>query len=302
MVASTNSHQFPEGLHLRSAELVNRLGPGLAADRLGDSTSHVADKHRLKTGVAAADQRQKRQRPRHYRQAIEELILWSEHDGRPEDRCSRHTSKVGWPKPKSPKSRIPPVLAARSRLRPTAMPPWPLGPAVPASGRDGRSPGLGGHQPAHEHRDNGAFWRAAAVAADRRRHITSGRTKKEESRAAKRGQRFGDHSPQSRVARRLRRPDGRAARSGRFSFECAPVCATAPHRRAFYQPACRRLPQATAVPLRCRRRRIERVDRIGRRYPHARQGCSVPFRAMPLARVTPLPRVPKAAAPRAVHQ
>src|SRR6266699_159814 len=41
-------HQFSGGLHLRSAELVNSLGSGLAADRLGDGTSHVADKHRLK--------------------------------------------------------------------------------------------------------------------------------------------------------------------------------------------------------------------------------------------------------------
>ena len=82
-------HQFAERAHVRSAEFVDRARLGLAIDRLGNRFRHVADKHRLKSRVAAAHERQRRSDARERRKAVEEIIFGTKHDRRPHDRRRR---------------------------------------------------------------------------------------------------------------------------------------------------------------------------------------------------------------------
>ncbi len=83
-------HQFAERLHLGAAELVGRAGLGFIFQRRDDGRGDVADEHRLEARRAAADQRQRRRDARHGGEAIEEAVLRTEQDRRPEDHGLRH--------------------------------------------------------------------------------------------------------------------------------------------------------------------------------------------------------------------
>ena len=82
-------HQFLERLHLGPAELVGRAGLGFIFQRRNDGRGDIADEHRLKARLAAADERQRRRDPCHGGEAIEEAVLGAEQDRRPEDHGRR---------------------------------------------------------------------------------------------------------------------------------------------------------------------------------------------------------------------
>src|SRR5690606_19115602 len=76
---------LPEGPGLRSAELVDAAARDLPFDRARYRLRHVADIDRLEAGVAAADQRQSRRQAREPCEAVEEIVLRTEHDRRTQD-------------------------------------------------------------------------------------------------------------------------------------------------------------------------------------------------------------------------
>ncbi len=78
-------HQLLEGLDAGPAEFVDRAGlrPALRSQRYG--IGDVADEDRLEPRVPAADQRQRGREARHGGEAVEEVVLRAEHDGRAQD-------------------------------------------------------------------------------------------------------------------------------------------------------------------------------------------------------------------------
>ena len=76
---------FAQRQHFRAAEFVGAPGRARVADAASRRQRDVADEDRLQLRRAAAEQRQRRQGARERGEAVEEIVLRTEHDRRAQD-------------------------------------------------------------------------------------------------------------------------------------------------------------------------------------------------------------------------
>ncbi len=79
------THDLFEARDFRAAELIDFAALRLAVERDPDRFRNIADIDGLQLRLAAADQRQSGQQPRHGGETVEELIFGTENDGGPQN-------------------------------------------------------------------------------------------------------------------------------------------------------------------------------------------------------------------------
>ena len=77
--------QLLEAEDLRATQFVDLPAPGFLAEHRRHRLGYITDEHRLETGHAPADQRQRRRETRHGAKLVKEPVFRTEYDRGPQD-------------------------------------------------------------------------------------------------------------------------------------------------------------------------------------------------------------------------